>query len=131
MVAVDADLPNVNVDRALFLRVLSNLVDNALKFTPDGGRVQLWARCDPEVAPDMLLVGVRDTGPGIPPEYLDRVFEKFQQLPSTRGRRRGTGLGLSFCKLVVEAHGGSIWVESNVGEGSTFLMTLPLIEHEA
>jgi signal transduction histidine kinase len=82
------------------------------------------------VEPGNLLIGVRDTGPGIPSEYLDRVFEKFQQLPSTRGRRRGTGLGLSFCKLVVEAHGGHIWVESELGEGSTFLMTLPLADSE-
>jgi two-component system, NtrC family, sensor histidine kinase KinB len=125
MVAVDADLPKVEVDRALMLRVFSNLVDNALKFTPDGGRVQLWAERDRESGSEMLRVGVRDTGPGIPLEYMDRVFEKFQQLPSTRGRRRGTGLGLSFCKLVVEAHGGRIWVESKLGEGSTFLMTLP------
>ncbi len=131
MVAVDAALPSIRVDRALILRVLSNLVDNALKFTPDGGRVQLWAERNEEAASDMLLVGVRDTGPGIPPEYLDRVFEKFQQLPATRGRRRGTGLGLSFCKLVVEAHGGQIWVDSEVGEGSTFLMTLPIVETQS
>jgi PAS domain S-box-containing protein len=130
MVAVDADLPQIHVDRTLILRVLSNLVDNALKFTPDGGRVQLWARHDREIAPDMLMIGVRDTGPGIPAEYLDRVFEKFQQLPSTRGRRRGTGLGLSFCKLVVEAHGGRIWVESILGEGSTFFVTLPVTQLE-
>lgn len=126
MVAADSNLPEAYVDRALILRVLSNLVDNALKFTPDGGRVQLWARRDREAGPNMLLVGVRDTGAGIPPEYQERVFEKFQQIPSTRGRRRGTGLGLSFCKLVVEAHGGRIWVESKLGEGSTFLITLPL-----
>jgi signal transduction histidine kinase len=130
LVAVDANLPKITVDRALILRVLTNLVDNALKFTPDGGRVQLWARCNGDVEPGNLLIGVRDTGPGIPSEYLDRVFEKFQQLPSTRGRRRGTGLGLSFCKLVVEAHGGHIWVESELGEGSTFLMTLPLADSE-
>ena len=71
-----------------------------------------------------MLVGVTDTGPGIPPQERHRVFEKFQQT-SVAGRRAGTGLGLPFCKLAVEAHGGQIWVESEVGKGSTFVMRLP------
>jgi signal transduction histidine kinase len=73
---------------------------------------------------------VTDTGPGIPPQERRRVFEKFQQT-SVTGRRVGTGLGLPFCKLAVEAHGGQIWVESEVGKGSTFIMRLPTTRPEA
>jgi len=120
------DLPPLYVDPNLIGRTLSNLVDNAIKFTPDGGYVRLWARPDPESASFRLLVGVTDTGPGIPAEAQPRLFEKFQQVASIAGRRPGTGLGLPFCKLAVEAHGGRIWVESDVGKGSTFIMTLPI-----
>jgi signal transduction histidine kinase len=78
----------------------------------------------------MMLVGVSDSGPGIPAEEQHRLFEKFQQIPSVVGRRSGTGLGLGlpFCKLAVEAHGGQIWAESEVGKGSTFMMRLPVSE---
>jgi signal transduction histidine kinase len=107
-------------------RVLHNLVDNAIKFTPDYGAVQLWAKADPERG-DALLLGVADTGPGIPPEEQPRLFEKFQRTSIT-GRRVGTGLGLPFCKLAVEAHGGQIWIESEEGQGSTFIMRLPTVE---
>ncbi|MBN1936650.1 MAG: GAF domain-containing protein [Anaerolineae bacterium] len=119
----DPDLPNLFIDPDLIGRVLNNLLDNAIKFTPDEGRVELWARRQLDV--DGLLLGVSDSGPGIPPEALPRLFEKFQQVDSVQGRRKGTGLGLPFCKLAVEAHGGEIWVESKVGKGTTFLMTLP------
>jgi PAS domain S-box-containing protein len=127
------DLPALYVDPGLIGRVLTNLVDNAIKFTPDGGIVRLWARLDPESDTSALLVGVSDTGPGIPPEAQPRLFKKFQQVISNQGRRRGTGLGLPFCKLAVEAHGGQIWAESpsSVVEGgaedtgSTFVMRLP------
>jgi signal transduction histidine kinase len=130
------DLPPLYVDPGLVGRVLNNLLDNAIKFTPDDGRVQLWASLEvtdyPSTEPTMLL-GVSDTGPGIPPEAQARLFQKFQQMISTAGRRRGTGLGLPFCKLAVEAHGGEIWVESpsercgSGGEygGTTFIMRLP------
>ena len=110
-------------------RVLHNLVDNAIKFTPDNGSVRLWVKPDPENA-GALLIGVTDSGPGIPPGELHRVFEKFQQT-SVAGRRIGTGLGLPFCKLAVEAHGGRIWVKSEVGKGSSFIMSLPTAEAEA
>jgi signal transduction histidine kinase len=69
---------------------------------------------------------VRDTGPGIPPEYRERIFERFAQVPGASSKRTGTGLGLTFCKLAVEAHGGRIWVESEASQGSTFYFTLPL-----
>jgi signal transduction histidine kinase len=126
-IAVEPELPPLHVDSQLIGRVLNNLLDNAIKFTPDGGHIRLWARLDPELAPDAMLVGVSDTGPGIPPEEQHRLFEKFQ-VTSTTGRRVGTGLGLPFCKLIVEAHEGRIWAESKVGEGSTFVMTLPVAE---
>ncbi len=118
----------LHADPHLMDRVLHNLLDNALKFTPEEGRVRLWARLDPQDGKDAVLVGVTDTGPGIPPELQERIFEKFQQFGKGKGRRKGTGLGLAFCKLAVEAHGGEIWVESQVGAGSTFVVRLPLAE---
>lgn len=120
-------LPQLWVDAQIIGRVTNNLLDNAIKFTPDGGRIRLWARLDPEKAPGELLVGVTDTGPGVPPEEQPRLFEKFQQVSSVQGRSTGTGLGLPFCKLAVEAHHGRIWVESEVGQGSTFVMALPVV----
>ncbi len=120
------DCPQLRIDHSLVSRVLANLVDNGLKFTPDGGAVMVWVRLDSQRLPDQVLIGVQDTGPGIPDEAHPQLFEKFQQVPHIRGRRRGTGLGLPFCRLVVEAHGGRIWVDSQVGVGSTFLLTLPV-----
>jgi signal transduction histidine kinase len=122
------DVPNLHVDVRLIERVLHNLVDNAIKFTPDDGKIQLWAKADPE-NDGAVLLGVSDTGPGIPEEERPRIFEKFQQT-SVSGRRTGTGLGLPFCKLGVEAHRGQIWVESKIGEGSTFIMRLPAMKTE-
>jgi PAS domain S-box-containing protein len=126
-VAIDQGLPQVFVDPLLITRVIHNLLDNAIKFTPDDGRIELWARRAHDLPDGYLMVGVTDTGPGIPPEQRSRLFRKFQQAVSTEGRRLGTGLGLPFCKLVVEAHGGRIWVETEVGKGSTFAMLLPTV----
>ncbi len=108
-------------DRDRILQVLVNLVDNGLKFTPAGGWVELGAREEPHE--DGFLFWVADSGPGIAPEDQDRLFDRFWQV----GRRdkRGAGLGLSIVKGLVEAHGGTIWVESEPGEGSTFLFRLP------
>jgi signal transduction histidine kinase len=128
-ISVAPDLPQLYVDIEFIGRVLHNLLDNAIKFTPDDGLVRLWARLDPDRDPVAMLVGVTDTGPGIPPEEQHRVFEKFQQT-SVTGRRVGTGLGLPFCKLAIEAHGGEIWVESEVGKGSSFIMRLPTAKPE-
>jgi signal transduction histidine kinase len=130
-VSVPEHVPYLWVDAALIGRVLSNLVDNAIKFAPDGSCVTLWARPDSEDGSKGLLLGVSDEGPGIPREEQEALFEKFHRVASVKGRRAGTGLGLPFCKLAVEAHGGRIWVESpsrDVGlenAGSTFMMTLP------
>jgi PAS domain S-box-containing protein len=120
--AVPYDLPHAFVDAVLITRLFQNLLDNAIKFTPPGGKVEVKAVYDQDG--DMLLVSVQDTGAGIPQDILPRVFDKYTTGTSPR---RGTGLGLAFCRLAVEAHGGKIWVESQSGEGATFLFTLPVI----
>ncbi len=111
----------VAADQKLVDRVLMNLVGNALKFTPTGGRIVVGA----VDKGDAVEFFVRDTGPGIPADKLDAVFEKFKQLDRDAAARSGYGLGLSICKRVVEAHGGRIWVESKEGEGSRFAFSLP------
>jgi K+-sensing histidine kinase KdpD len=110
----------LRVDRARIQQVLGNLLGNAVKFTKSGGRVVLEASIENEIA----TFRVRDTGPGIPPDRLPLVFEQFWQGDSKD--RRGVGLGLAIAKALVEAHGGSITVESRVGEGTTFSFTLPV-----
>lgn len=120
-VDVDAEPLVVRCDRQLVGRVLANLLSNAIKYTPAGGRIALSAhRGDGENA----LVSVADTGVGIPPENQRAIFEVFGLVDQPG--RRGTGLGLAFSKMVVEAHGGRIWVESRPEQGSTFRFTLPL-----
>jgi two-component system, NtrC family, sensor histidine kinase KinB len=140
--ALAVGLPLVEADREKLVRVLQNLLDNAIKFSPTGGDVTLGAsyarlaagapgeqngvplRLPSLSMGDWLIFWVRDTGPGIPPQYHERIFEKFGQV---RGRKvRGTGLGLTFCKLAVEAHGGRIWLQSAEGAGSTFAFAVPL-----
>jgi signal transduction histidine kinase len=106
-------------DRERVLQVLTNLVMNAIKFTPGGGSVTLAAA----VAGEDLLFSVTDTGPGIPRDQLDAVFERFRQLGDND--KRGLGLGLYISKCIVESHGGRIWVESSPGAGSTFRFTIP------
>jgi two-component system sensor histidine kinase/response regulator len=112
-------LPAFSGDRKKLSRTLVNLIGNAIKFT-GAGAVTVSARQDD---PETIHFAVRDTGKGIPAESFDRIFEKFGQLDS---RRVGTGLGLAFCKLAVEAHGGRIAVESVPGEGSSFSFTIPV-----
>jgi signal transduction histidine kinase len=112
----------VQADEGKLIRVMSNLISNAIKFTPRGGRVTLKV----SQRPKFTEVSVSDTGEGIPEEERDRIFEKFYQVEKRRlGRKAGTGLGLPLCKKVVEAHGGSIWVESVHGQGSRFAFTIP------
>jgi signal transduction histidine kinase len=74
----------------------------------------------------MLMLAVSDSGPGVPEEYREKIFQRFSQVPGLHGRRGGSGLGLAFCRLVVEAMGGKIWLESNRGGGSVFVFTLPV-----
>ena len=103
-------------------RIVGNLVANALKFTPASGEVRVGATRMGE----QVRIAVTDTGPGIPPDYRERIFEKFGQVDAREeGRKYSTGLGLTFCKLATEAHGGTIGVDSVEGKGSTFWFTLP------
>ncbi|WP_437685744.1 sensor histidine kinase [Sorangium sp. So ce176] len=117
-VIAESSLP-AHFDQERMFQVLSNLVMNAIKFTAPGGRISVRG----ERAGSELLVSVSDTGPGIPSDMLELVFERFWQVG--KKDRRGLGLGLYICKSIVEAHGGSIWAESKVGEGSTFYFTIP------
>jgi PAS domain S-box-containing protein len=116
---VDRKTPRVVADSARILQVLSNLVGNAIKFTPAGGRVRVRA----EPAEREVRFVVSDTGPGIAADQLPHIFGRFWQ--GTRADRRGIGLGLAIAKGIVEAHRGRIWVESQVGVGSEFIFTLP------
>jgi PAS domain S-box-containing protein len=121
-VAVEAGLPAVKADRHRLLRVLGNLLGNALKFTPGGGTVTVGCEARPE---GDVRFRVADTGPGIPEEDQRHLFDLFwQAAPESRG---GAGLGLAIAKRIVEAHGGRLWVDSRPGEGSVFCFTLPSV----
>ncbi len=123
-VEIPSDLPAVDIDRTRIRQVLLNLLNNARHFTA-AGVVRLVA----EVRADEVVVGVQDTGPGIPPEKLAHVFEEFYQVdPSLRRQHGGAGLGLAISKRFVEAHHGRIWVESTLGQGTLFAFALPVAE---
>lgn len=115
------DVPRVGCDAARIAQVLSNLVGNALKFTPKGGSITIDAE---RSADDEVVFSVRDTGVGIEPSAAARVFDRFWQ--KTEDAARGTGLGLFIVKGIIESHGGRVWLESTPGEGSTFRFTLPI-----
>jgi signal transduction histidine kinase len=122
-VAPSGDLPPVTGDLQLIERVLANLISNAIKHTPPGGSVILTANL---TRPRCVTVSVRDTGEGIPLDQQQKIFQKFAQVDKDGVERQGTGLGLTFCRMAVEAHKGEIWVESEEGQGSVFAFTLPL-----
>jgi signal transduction histidine kinase len=117
--SVGAGVGSVNIDRNRLLQVLGNLIGNALKFTEPRGRVRLEARASEA----SVVVSVADTGPGIAPDALPHVFDRFWQ--GAKARRAGAGLGLAIAKGIVEAHGGTIAVESVPGRGATFTFTIP------
>jgi PAS domain S-box-containing protein len=117
---ISKDLPPTLIDPVRIERILSNLVENAFKYSAAGSEVRVFARQEN----GSLLVGVIDHGEGIAPELQAKLFEPFGRLAPT-SRIKGVGLGLIVCKRLVEAHGGRIWVESKPGEGSTFLFTIP------
>ncbi len=117
----------INADEALVKRVIDNLVSNAIRYTPKGGIITLAA----QPMDDMMCIEVSDTGAGISEEKLNSVFEKFVQVSDDNSqRRRGLGLGLAFCKLAIEAHGGKIWVESELNKGTSFKFTLPMAKFQ-
>ncbi len=124
---IEQTSPLVRADMDKIIRVLTNLLDNALKFTPEGGQVSLSADL---IQGEKIVIKVSDTGPGIPLEYREKIFDRFTQVPGYRGRRRGSGIGLTFCKLAIEAHKERIWVEPRQGEGSVFAFTLPIVPFE-
>ncbi len=118
-----AGLPKVKADEARFFQVMINLLDNAIKYTPEGGSVTISA----ELAGKFLQVSVADTGIGISEKDLPRIFERFYRVDKARSREMGgTGLGLSIAKHIVQAHGGGVQVKSQLGLGSTFTFTIPL-----
>ena len=128
------DLPPIEGDIRLIERVLQNLIDNALKFTPEGGRVIVTGKCletqtiseggVPYHPPDRFVsVSVKDSGPGVPAELETHLFEKFS---AGFHEESGSGLGLAFCRMAVQVHGGEIWAKNNSGQGSTFTFILPL-----
>ncbi len=117
------DLPEIQCDVEMVRRVVINLLENAVKYTHSGGDITVSAALTE--AKDKLAVSVADTGPGISQHDQKAIFDKFARIHG-EGRPKGLGLGLAFCRLAVEAHGGTIWVESEEGQGSTFAFTLPL-----
>jgi signal transduction histidine kinase len=117
-------LPVVQADAGQLRQVFTNLIDNAMKFTPQGGKITVgvWL-----ARPDLIHLEVSDTGPGIPEEFLSRIFNKFEQGKTQQvSGYHGTGLGLAICKGIVEGHGGRIAVRSRAGKGSTFYFELPV-----
>ncbi|HVO31296.1 MAG TPA: ATP-binding protein, partial [bacterium] len=130
-VSFHPDSPKVKADSDLIGRVINNLVSNSVKHTPKGARIEVAvkpAALVPGAPTDCsLVIAVSDNGEGIPREYHEKIFEKFG---TVEGRKTGapkmsTGLGLTFCKMAVEAHGGRVWLESELGHGATFWVALP------
>lgn len=117
------DLPSVRADKVKFKQIMYNLVSNAIKFTPENGRITINAK----LTDQHIQIAVSDTGIGIKPEDMEKLFEAFRQVDGSYARRyEGTGLGLILTKRLIELHGGKIWVKSMYGKGSTFTFTLPL-----
>ena len=124
-VSIPERLPLLRADREKITHVLSNLLGNAIEFTPAGGRVWITARVHEDAA-DRLMVEVGDTGIGISSEHHELVFREFAQVDASASRRHhGTGLGLTIARKLVELHRGRIWVESDLGRGSRFYFTIP------
>jgi two-component system sensor histidine kinase GlrK len=121
---IPQDLPPLRMDNEKIDVVLENLLSNALKFTREGGRILIAARHRRDAG--CIEVEVSDTGRGIPESGLKEVFEKFRRVDDGKGAVRGTGLGLAIVKHIINAHGGRVWAESEIGKGSTFTFSLPV-----
>jgi signal transduction histidine kinase len=125
--SIEENLPPVSVDVWRVHQVMENLIGNALKFTPEGGTIEVTARKASD--PEMVEISVRDNGPGIPEREQKKLFTMFYQIETDSTRSAGgLGLGLVISKGIVEGHGGRIWVESDAGEGSSFKFTLPVFK---
>lgn len=118
---VDAGLPPIYADSDMLVRVIINLIENAIKYTPQGGHILVQAS---QVSNHVQLT-VSDSGPGIPGDMREQIFDKYVRVKETRGKS-GLGLGLAFCRLAVQAHGGDIYVEDNTPHGARFVVSLPL-----
>ena len=123
MCQLDENLPRIKFDHDKIIQVLTNLANNAIKFTENGGITITTGKED-----NIIQVTVKDTGPGIKEEDMPKLFQQFVQLQRKMG---GTGLGLSICKQIIEAHKGKIWAESEFGKGTTFHFILPIEERRA
>ncbi len=125
---IPEDLPEISVDRQLFVQVFVNLIDNAIKYTPDGGEIHVSAEkgeTDSDTA-DEIVVHIKDAGIGIPLESQSRVFERFYRVDKGRARKMGgTGLGLAIAKHILLCHNGRIWLESELGQGTVFHFAIP------
>ncbi len=120
---IDGEIPPVMMDKEKIIRVLINLLGNAVKFTPRDGTITITTL----LVNDVVEFQIKDTGEGIPMDYLTRIFDKFEQVKvRNKGKEMSSGLGLTFCKLAVKAHNGKIWAESELGKGSTFIFQIPL-----
>jgi PAS domain S-box-containing protein len=119
---LDPAEPVVSCDEDRLAQIISNLLTNAVKYSPDGGEIVVTSR----VIDSFVQIGVRDHGVGIAPDFVKRLFNRYERYEKTSGKVIGTGLGLAIAKQIVEMHGGRIWVESTVGDGSEFHFTLPL-----
>jgi signal transduction histidine kinase len=127
VVRLPGDLPPVEGDAARVEQVVRNLLENAAKYVPDGGRVEVGARADGP----MVIATVADDGPGISPEHLERIFERFHRVEASARRAPGAGLGLYLARHLIEAHGGRLWVASAPGRGSAFSFSLPIAQESA
>jgi two-component system phosphate regulon sensor histidine kinase PhoR len=125
-VSISTSLPEALADGDRVQQVLVNLIHNAIKFTPPGGTIDVSAIADR----DSIQISVADTGIGIPDDDLPRIFERFYKSDKARTSGAGTGLGLAIVKHIIEAHGGSVWVESIEGKGATFYLTVPLLPQQ-
>ncbi|GFP77707.1 sensor histidine kinase [Clostridium fungisolvens] len=123
---IDENIPFVYVDKNKILQVIINLLSNAIKFTERGKiicRAKMYNKNE-------VLISVEDTGSGIPEQYYTKIFRRFEQIPNDSQKTQGSGLGLVICKAIVEKHGGSIWLESEVNRGSVFYFTIPVNQTE-
>jgi signal transduction histidine kinase len=128
-VHVEPDLPKVVGDKERLRQVVINLLTNATRYSPEGTAIRLRTEADPE-DPRTIKVSVADEGIGIAPDDIERIFSKFTMLAKPAWTKKGTGLGLFITKAIVDAHKGRLWVESKLGEGSTFIFTVPAVSDE-